>query len=112
MPDPIEALHAKAIDAASENDKAWFEANPDRLWRIRDPIPMEMNGPLEPAAPGYTNRMVVAKITDAARARFVIQMEAVVPNEGATDAALERIMFTVFPKWLTQVRKMRRAAKA
>jgi hypothetical protein len=29
-----------------------------------------------------------------------------------TDAALERIMFTVFPKWLTQVRKMRRAAKA
>ena len=44
---PPTAIHAKAVDLASEGDRIWFEQNPDRQHRLRDvvvfndPVPVE-----------------------------------------------------------------------
>ena len=35
---PPTAIHAKAVDLASEGDRIWFEQNPDRQHRLRDVI--------------------------------------------------------------------------
>lgn len=101
MIDNITFLHQKAVEAASEGDRIWFEQNPDRSYRLRDPLPMEMNGPLPDVPLGYDVRIVVSQITSGVRTRTVIGLRADVPNEGAEDHHIAELFRRYAPEQVT-----------
>ncbi|MEH0195754.1 hypothetical protein V7S57_08455 [Caulobacter sp. CCNWLY153] len=109
--DLVYALHSKAIERATEDDKRWFELNPHRMYRIRDPFPMEMNGPIAKSPKGYSTRIVVAKIHSEVRMRNTIGVLEQVPNEGASDANLEKLLRDNMPEALAMIEKARRAVR-
>jgi hypothetical protein len=39
------AIHSSSIDRACEDNRIWFERNPNRLFRLREAVPFEFNGP-------------------------------------------------------------------
>jgi hypothetical protein len=62
-----EALNPAATDAASEDDRRWFEAHPDESERIRQPFPGEVDG-LEIVCTAVR----VVQIVPGCRARMLI----------------------------------------
>jgi hypothetical protein len=69
------AIHGKAIDVAMADDRAWFEKNPARSFRIRKPFPYEFNGfDIRNAAPGWTLWVLLHQIYPGARAKLQIEL--------------------------------------
>jgi len=55
-------LTAKVVkDPTAEADRAWFEANPERRFRLRDPAPVEFKDPLGDPGDGFSWRVLVAR---------------------------------------------------
>ena len=67
---PPTAIHAKAVDLASEGDRIWFEQNPDRQHRLRDVIPFENDGPIELPPYGMIWKVLVTQIKIETRFRI------------------------------------------
>jgi hypothetical protein len=90
--DNLAFLHQAAVERASEDDRLWFEANPDRKLRLRDAVPMELNGPLPECPPGYSVRTVVVQFRPGVRSRTFIGIRADMPSEGAEDHHIEELI--------------------
>jgi hypothetical protein len=90
LPTPAEAIHGKAIDRACESDRAWFEANPNRLFRLRDMMPYESNGPIEAPPDGMSRRTLVVQVERGMRLRMIVS----VPD----DQQLASIFMPLAPK--------------
>lgn len=82
------AIHSKAIEKACEDDRAWFESNPEKTYRIRDMVPFEANQALGPAPSGSSWRTVVALLGEGVRARTFVTLPIAMRNEGASQKNL------------------------
>jgi hypothetical protein len=98
LPTPAEAIHGKAIDRACESDRAWFEANPNRLFRLRDMMPYESNGPIEAPPDGMSRRTLVVQVERGMRLRMIVSVPAELHKEEADDQQLASIFMPLAPK--------------
>ena len=114
FPDPVFAIHGKAIDGASENDRVWFEQNPDRVHRLRDMIPFENNGPIELPPYGMAWKIIVTQVKSGMRFRALVVLPEEWTNEGFDDRGIAEIFKKVAPfeaqKILKAVKKERKKA--
>ena len=85
------ALHRKAIIHALQDDRLWFEGNPERRFRLRKLIAYEFNGPTSPLSDGWTWRVLVDRKLEDARVRIPVWVPVLLPNEGAEDGHLATI---------------------
>lgn len=77
------------VDAATEDDAAWFEANPDRLFRLRNRVPGEYEAhQIDLPPPGLTPRTLVVQAQPGVRMRQPVAVFADVRNDEVTDAQL------------------------
>jgi hypothetical protein len=97
FPTAVRAIHGQSIDRATADDKSWFEGNPDRIFRLRDVMPFENNGPLEEPPDGTTWRALIAQMEPGKRLRAIVAVPAEIQNE-ADDKALGAIFNRVAPK--------------
>jgi hypothetical protein len=66
-----------ALEAASEDDRAWFEANPDRHYRVRPHIPGEWPADALNRLPqGQNWYTVVHQVSPGVRMRLPISLDA------------------------------------
>jgi len=70
------AIHSKAIDAACEDDRLWFDAHPDHTSRVRRAVPFELNGPMDPG-PDHVASMLVLLIGPGLRLRVPFAVPAI-----------------------------------
>ena len=84
----ISAKLVPAKDPAAEADRAWFEAQADRRFRLRDPAPLEFKDPLG----GFSWRVLVARLPDGGRLRLPVSLSWELHNDHAKDQHL-RILF-------------------
>ena len=89
---PPRAIHGKAIDLACDDDRVWFEQNPDRLHRVRDMIPFEDNSPMELPPYGTTWRVIVLQIKSGMRVRLMLALPEELPNECIDEKRLAEIL--------------------
>jgi hypothetical protein len=94
----VDAIRGKAIDRTCESDREWFEANPNRLFRLRDVMPYEFNGPMRALPDGMSWRTLVARVGPGMRWRAVLSVPAELDNEDADDQLLASIFRRVAPK--------------
>ena len=97
---PPTAIHAKAVDLASEGDRIWFEQNPDRQHRLRDVIPLENDGPI-----WVIWKVLVTQIKIGTRFRMLIVMPENLANEVVDDKQLAEIFKKVAPPWVKKILK-------
>jgi hypothetical protein len=97
----VDAIHGKAIDRTCESDREWFEANPNRLFRLRDVMPYEHIGPPD----GMSWRTLVARVGPKMRWRAVLSVPAELDNEDADDQQLASIFMPLAPKPLRKMLK-------
>ena len=100
---PPTAIHAKAVDLASEGDRIWFEQNPDRQHRLRDVIPFENDGPIELPPYGMIWKVLVTQIKIGTRFRMLIVMPENLANEVVDDKQLAEIFKKVAPPWVKKI---------
>jgi hypothetical protein len=83
-------LRGEGVEAASQEDAAWFEAHPGRNFRLRDRIAGEYESLdvdlLYP--PGTTPRTLVIQTHPGVRMRQPVAIFAHVKNDEMTDAQL------------------------
>jgi hypothetical protein len=85
------AVHRKQIVRAVEDDRNWFEKNPERRFRLRKLIPYELNGPTSPLSDGLSWRVLVDQNLIGTRVRIPVWVPVLLPNEGAEDEHLAAI---------------------
>lgn len=101
MNDMPHAIHSKAIERACNLDRAWFAANPDCFFLLRDTLPMEFNGQLEKLPEGLVWRTLVAGCGEAPlRIRLPISMTAFPPCDAYSQDDLARTFQTFAPERL------------
>ena len=83
---------SKATDPVAEADRAWFEANAERRFRLRDPAPLEFKDPLGDPGDGFSWRVLVALLPDGGRLRLPASLSWELHNDHAKDQHL-RILF-------------------
>lgn len=88
MSGPVDAIHGKAIDRACNDDRLWFEANAEREFRLRDPVPFEFNGPVETPPKGSTWRVLVKQVKLGVRLRLPVALPIEAHTQGAEDRHL------------------------
>ena len=103
---PPEAIHGKAIDRACKSDRDWFEANPNRLFRLRDMMSYEINGPIEAPPDGMSWRTLTVQVQPGMRLRLVLSVPAELENDDADDHQLVSMFTSVAPR---SFRKMLKA---
>lgn len=93
-------LHGKAVDDASDSDKAWFEAHPDREFRFRHSLPFEFNekNPIQPE--GWINCTLVVQLIRGLRQRHHVPTPIDTPISTLDDAFLEKMFNAVAPEEL------------
>lgn len=101
----VDAIHAKVIDRTCEGDREWFEANPNRLFRLRDMIPYENNGPIEAPPDGMSWRTLIVQLEPGMRLRAILSVPAKLDNEDADDQQLASIFMPLAPKPLRKMLK-------
>ena len=101
----VDAIHGKAIDRACGSDREWFEANPNRLFRLRDMMPYEINGPIEAPPDGMSWRTLTVQVKPGMRLRLVLSVPAELDNEDADDQQLASIFMPLAPKPLRKMLK-------
>lgn len=91
-------LTAKVIkDPTVEADRAWFEANPERLFRLRDPAPVEFKDPLGDPGEGFSWRVLIARLPDGGRLRLPVSLAWELHNDHAKDQHLKILFEQVAP---------------
>jgi hypothetical protein len=100
----VDAIDGKAIDRACESDREWFEANPNRLFRLRDVMPYEHIGPTKAPPDGESWRTLVVRIGPGMRFRAVLSVPAELDNE-PDDQQLASIFMPLAPKPLRKMLK-------
>lgn len=108
----LRMIHEKAVDRASEDDRIWFEANPERHFRIRNPIPYEFNERMPDPTPGFTSRTLVAQMSPGVRLRLPCEVLEYLSNETATDAALKTLFRQIAPEQFKKYLEMKKAVRA
>jgi len=98
------------VEAASADDAAWFDANPDRIFRLRDRMAGEYEtldmGLLPP--PGMAARTLVVQMQPGVRGRQPIAIDAHIANDDATDTQLFAFFKRNYaPEAQDMVRKLR-----
>lgn len=88
---------SKAPDPAAEADRAWFEANAERRFRLRDPAPLEFKDPLGDAGEGFSWRVLVARLPDGGRLRLPISLSWELHNDHAKDQHLKILFDQIAP---------------
>ena len=101
----VDAIHGKAIDRACESDREWFEANPNRLFRLRDVMPYEHIGPTKAPPDGESWRTLVVRVGPGMQWRAVLSVPAELDNEDADDQQLASIFMPLAPKPLRKMLK-------
>jgi hypothetical protein len=109
IPNAPRAIHSKAIDLACEGDRVWFEQNPDRLYRLRDAVPFENNGPLELPPYGMAWRIIVTQIRDGARFRMLVALPESLQTTGLDDKPLATLFKQAWPDAKKVLKAARRA---
>jgi hypothetical protein len=94
----VDAIHGKAIDRACESDREWFEANPNRLFRLRDMMPYEINGPIEAPPDGMSWRTLTVQVKPGMRLKLLLSVPAESHNEDPDDQQLASIFMSLAPK--------------
>jgi hypothetical protein len=88
------------VEAAAQDDTAWFDAHPDRNLRLRDRIAGEYAqgdiGMLPP--PGMTARTLVIQVQPGVRARQPVAIANHVGNDAVTDAQLYAFFRQNYPE--------------
>jgi hypothetical protein len=67
------AIHSEAIERACEDDRSWFQRNPDRRFRLREAVRFEFNGPVE-APEGMMLLALVAQVESGFRFRMPVAL--------------------------------------
>jgi len=88
----VTAKLVPAKDPTAEADRAWFEANPERQFRLRDPAPVEFKDPLGDPGEGFSWRVLIARLPDGGRLRLPVSLSWELHNDHAKDQHL-RILF-------------------
>jgi len=71
--DLLRQVNLPAEDAASEDDRRWFEAHPNERQRIREPFPGELQAAVPPGH--YVAGVAVIQLAPGVRARQAILLE-------------------------------------
>lgn len=79
------------MDRASDNDRAWFDAHPDRMWRLRDALAFEFHDYYEPP-PGHSMRAIVTRLGPGIRHRWGLSLSVEIPNSGEKDEPPEIVI--------------------
>jgi hypothetical protein len=84
-------------DPTAEADRAWFEAHPERLFRLRDPAPVEFKEPLGDAGEGFSWRVLVVRLDGGSRLRLPVSLAWDLHNAHAKEQHLAMIFDQVAP---------------
>lgn len=87
----------KAADPAAEADRAWFEANAERRFRLRDPAPLEFREPLGDPGEGFSWRVLVVRLAGGDRLRLPVSLSWELHNDHAKDQHLKILFDQVAP---------------
>jgi hypothetical protein len=98
----IHSIHSKAIDRACENDRKWFEDNPERICRLRSAMPYEFNGPVDDPPEGSSWRALVTQIEPGMRVRAQVALPTEIRNE-ADDRQIASIAMPLLPEHLQRL---------
>ena len=104
------------VDVASEDDAAWFEANADRVFRLRNRIGGEYEAhQVDLPPPGMTPRTLVVQAQPGVRIRMPVSAYANVSNDGTSDAELfvffEEVASLEMRETVAKLRKVSLAGK-
>jgi hypothetical protein len=99
------AIHSNALDRACDSDKNWFEAHPERIFRVRAPMPYECNGPLEAANDGMSWWVLIAQIAPGFRLRMLVAVPSDSCPDEADDQELASMLMPLVPRGLRKLLK-------
>jgi hypothetical protein len=85
------------VDPIAAADDAWFKAHEGRLFRLRDPAPLEFKEPLGDPGDGFSWRVLVARTADGGRLRLPVSLAWDLHNDHAKDQHLQVIFDQVAP---------------
>jgi hypothetical protein len=92
------ATAASHADPVAQADLAWFTAHEGRLFRLRDPAPLEFKAPLGDPGDGFSWRVLVARLADGRRLRLPVSLAWDLHNDHAKDQHLRMIFDQVAPE--------------
>lgn len=98
-----------AADVTAEADRAWFDAKPERDFRLRNPAPLEFREPLGEAGEGFSWRVLVVRLDGGSRLRLPISLAWDLHNDHAREQHLALLFEQVAPD---QAKALRAAAVA
>jgi len=98
---------APAPDLTGQADQAWFDAHPDRDFRLRDPAVLEFKDPLGEAGDGFSWRVLVARLEGGSRLRLPVSLAWDLHNDHAKERHLALLFEQVAPD---QAKALRRKA--
>lgn len=84
-------------DPTAEADRAWFEAHPERRFRLRDPAPVEFKDPLGEPGEGFSWRVLIARLPDGGQLRLPVSLSWELHNDHAKDQHLQILFDQVAP---------------
>jgi hypothetical protein len=94
------AIHRRQIVRAIDDDREWFEINPERRFRLRSLIPYEFNRATSALSDGWSWRVLVDQNLAGTRIRIPVWVPVLLPKEGATDEHLSTIYHQLSSKTL------------
>lgn len=93
----VTAKLVAVTDPTAEADRAWFEAHPERRFRLRDPAPVEFKDPLGDPGEGFSWRVLIASLPDGGRLRLPVSLSWELHNDHAKDQHLQILFDQVAP---------------
>lgn len=94
----VRKLTAKVVqDPTAEADRAWFDAHPERRFRLRDPAPVEFKEPLGEPGEGFSWRVLIARLSGGGRLRLPVSLSWELHNDHAKDQHLQILFDQVAP---------------
>jgi hypothetical protein len=94
------AIHRRQIIQAIDDDREWFELNPERRFRLRPLIHYEFNRAPSALSDGWAWRVLVDQNLAGIRVRIPVWVPVLLPREGATDEHLNTIYHQLSSKTL------------
>ncbi len=85
------------LNPITQADIAWFEAHEGRVFRLRDPAPLEFKDPLGDPGDGFSWRVLVVQLGDGGRLKLPVSLAWDLHNDHAKDQHLKLIFDQVAP---------------
>jgi hypothetical protein len=103
MVDFANPIHGKEIDKVTEDDRLWFESNPDRNFRLRHTARFELNGREPFPVENENTYTLVAQAIPGSRFRICIAAFLVMPVEKIAEQELRALFEDIAPKEIQEL---------